>query len=404
MSPRSLNGASLLDAQLALPRGCVPDPDEDAITRAAEAALPLLERTRTRPDVLILATTEPPYDEGGNVQPLAELLGLSGSLVALELTASLRDGLSALRVAAGLLATDAVGLVCASEPAGAVALLLAREGGIARIVPLAAHVEELRDRWRLARTSRRHEADPSFVSQAALDAATSLVGGPAAFVLSDRRAAARAERACGGPPDPLPTFLGAAHAPARLVLALERPLTIIAAASGLVEATRIEPADDATTVAVRARRVLEREQSRERSAEPPPAIDWQRIDPYVSAPRSWRERAQDLRLEGGRCRTCGRLLYPPPLRCPSCGSGHFERERLSRTGTVVTCTRDHAYPLGPSTGMAVVDLDGGGRFYGQVAPSETVDVSSRVRLVPRRLHLGGEVIQYFWKVSDADRG
>jgi uncharacterized OB-fold protein len=54
--------------------------------------------------------------------------------------------------------------------------------------------------------------------------------------------------------------------------------------------------------------------------------------------------------------------------------------------------------------MAVVELDGGARFYGQVVPSGTVEIGQRVRLVPRRLHLGGDAVQYFWKVTDADRG
>jgi uncharacterized OB-fold protein len=74
-------------------------------------------------------------------------------------------------------------------------------------------------------------------------------------------------------------------------------------------------------------------------------------------------------------------------------------EHLGRTGKVITEARDHVYPGGAVTGMAVVEMDGGGRFYGQVIPSETVAVGDRVRLVPRVLHCGGGVIQYFWKVS-----
>ena len=49
--------------------------------------------------------------------------------------------------------------------------------------------------------------------------------------------------------------------------------------------------------------------------------------------------------------------------------------------------------------MAVVELDGGGRFYGQVVPSARVAIGDRVRLVPRRLHDGGGAAQYFWKVA-----
>jgi uncharacterized OB-fold protein len=214
------------------------------------------------------------------------------------------------------------------------------------------------------------------------------------------RIAARAERARGGPGDPLPRYLGAAHAPARLVLGLAERQTLLAASGGLAEAIRVEPGTGAAAVAARAQDALDRH--------PEPgtaqAIDWEGISPYVSGPRSWRERGQDLRLEGARCSSCGRLVFPYPARCPQCGGGELTAERLSRTGVVVTHTRDHAFPMSRSTGMAVVELEGGARFYGQVVPSGAVEIGQRVRLVPRRLHLGGNAVQYFWKVTDADRG
>ncbi len=76
---------------------------------------------------------------------------------------------------------------------------------------------------------------------------------------------------------------------------------------------------------------------------------------------------------------------------------------LSRSGTVFTQTRDHVYPLGGPQSMAVVSLDGGGRFYGQVIDGMDVVIGDRVSLVLRRLHLGGGVPQYFWKVAPEGR-
>jgi uncharacterized OB-fold protein len=394
------NGASLIDAELVLPRLSEADPDEDSVTLAAEAALPLLERLSTRPGALILATTEPPYDEGGNVQPLAEILGLAGELVTFELTATDRDGLAAIRLACALTAGGATVLACASGRAGAVALVVAASGGVARIVPLGARAEELRDRWRLTGTREREEADASFVWDAGVKASAALVDGAAAVVTPSPRIAARAERTRGGPGDPLPAYLGAAHAPARLVLGLEAPQTILAAAGGLAEAVRVEPADGSAAVAARAQEALAGRPGEGAAL----AIDWEGISPYVSGPRSWRERGQDLRLEGARCGSCGRLVFPYPARCPHCGSGDLATERLARTGVVLTHTTDHAFPMSSATGMAVVALDDGARFYGQVVPSGTVEIGQRVRLVPRRLHLGGNAVQYFWKVTDADRG
>jgi hydroxymethylglutaryl-CoA synthase len=394
------NGASLIDAELALPRLSEADPDEDAVTLAAEAALPLLERAGARPEALVLAAVAAPYDEGGNVQPLAELLGLAGDLVTFELTATDRDGLAAVRLACALARDGSTVLVCASSLAGAAALLLGPGDGIARMTPLGARAEELRDRWRLAGAGEREEADASFVWDAAVKAAGALAEGPAAVVIPSTRIAARAERARGGPGDPLPSYLGAAHAPARIVLGLDSPQTLIAAAGGLAEAIRVEPREGAAAVAARARETLGRHPE-EGTAE---AVDWEGISPYVSAPRSWRERGQDLRLEGARCGSCGRVTFPYPARCPGCGSGELATERLGRSGVVVTQTRDRAFPMSRSTGMAVVELEGGLRFYGQVVPSATVEIGQRVRLVPRRLHLGGNAVQYFWKVTDADRG
>src|SRR5581483_292776 len=306
----------LVDGALALPatavRGrTVADDDEDAVTLAAEAGLALLERTRARPQALVLATTTPPYDEGGSVQALAELLGVGPDVFALELTASLRDGLAALRVAAALGGTA---LVCASHRGrgrddghGGAAVLVAADGGVAALRPGPARAEELRDRYRLAGAPERSEADPSFVWDAGAPRlarewgleAPSVVG-PAA------RIAARAERELGGPGDELAGetgVLGAAHALARILLGLERPQRVLAAASGLAEAIEVEPASGggAAEVAARARAAL----AKERRTEPPPPLDWSALDPYTSAPRSWRERGQDLRLEAGRCAACG---------------------------------------------------------------------------------------------------
>jgi uncharacterized OB-fold protein len=49
--------------------------------------------------------------------------------------------------------------------------------------------------------------------------------------------------------------------------------------------------------------------------------------------------------------------------------------------------------------MVAVDLPSGSRFFGQVAAGETIAIGDRVRLVPRRLHSGGEMVQYFWKAE-----
>jgi uncharacterized OB-fold protein len=282
---------------------------------------------------------------------------------------------------------------------GAAALLLGTDGGVALLKPGHSHVEELRDRWRLAARTDRAEGDPSFVwRQGVPRVAQELGEGPAAVTGPVAREAARAEQALGGPGDPVAPLvgvLGAAHPLARLLVGLGSGARLVAGASGRVEELDVEPLDGAGTVADAAWKVLERE----RRDEAPAPVDWSALAPYQSAPRAWRERGQDLRLEGLRCASCGRLVYPQRPTCPACQSRELTVERLPRSGTVVTETRDHVYPAGKVTGMAVVELDGGGRFYGQVVPSARVAIGDRVRLVPRRLHDGGGAAQYFWKVA-----
>lgn len=405
--------AALLDGELALPATvvrsrAVADADEDAVTLAAVAALPLLERADVLPRALVLASTSTPYDEGGSVQALAELLGLAGELVAMELTASLADGLTAIRVGAALVAAvDGTVLVVGAHRSrgerdagdGAAALLLGADPGVALLTPGRSHVEEFRDRWRLAAQPDRTEGDPSFVWRHGVPRVAATLGdGPAAVVGPVAKEAARAERALGGPGDPIAAaagVLGAAHPLARLLVDLDAGGRLIAGSSGLVEELAVEPLEGASVAADAARAVI----ARERRDAPSDTVDWSTLAPYQSGPRSWRERGQDLRLEGLRCDRCDALVYPHRPTCPSCGSRALTVERLRRSGTVVTGTRDHVYPAGRVTGMAVVELDGGGRFYGQVVPSADVRIGDRVRLVPRRLHDGGGAAQYFWKVA-----
>ncbi len=194
-------------------------------------------------------------------------------------------------------------------------------------------------------------------------------------------------------------FLGSAHALARLLAGAGRPQTIVATANGITHAVNATPGEGAAGLAAAAARALAAGAEVERP--PDPGLDDEGFAPYQSLPRARRERGQELRLAAVRCRGCGRTVYPPPVAaCPSCGaSGPHEPARLGREGAVLTLTRDHVYPDARLTIMAVVALDGGGRFYGQVVPSGEVAVDQRVRLVPRVLHRGGDVVQYFWKVE-----
>jgi hypothetical protein len=426
MSSQLLAGAVALPADRTPTRAgrrCAAHYDHDAVTLAAEAALALMGDGLPAPAALLFASVSPPYDEGGSAQLIAEIAGLGEDLFCAELTATPRDGLAALKLADALVLADGGPvLVCAAHTRrseaerdagdGAVALLVGERGGVATLTPGPSHSEELRDRWRLAGEQTVREADASFIEELGpariarlvADAARERIPEPATVggesparsvdVLvtgPSARAAARVERRLGGPGDTAAArtgVLGAAHPLLRLLLSLNGPAMLIAASGGFGDACLVEPGDDAADLAAAVEEQVAA--GREVPSIPPPPGQ-AGFDPYVSAPRAWRERGQDLRLEG--VVRDGKVLYPPPAGVEG------ERRALARTGSVLTCTRDHVYPGADTLQMAVVALDDGARFYGQVVAGEEVEIGQSVRLVPRRLHVGGGLVQYFWKVS-----
>jgi hypothetical protein len=422
---------ALLAATVALPvervprrggRRCCAPFDQDAVTLATEAVLALCELSDSPPAALLLVTVSPPYDEGGNAQLVAEMAGLGEAIFCAELTATPRDGLAALRLANGLIAAGGGPvIVCGAHRArlsgereagdGAVALLVDGDGGVATVTPGPTHVEELRDRWRLTGDLTPREADPSFTDELGAPRVASLVAAAAsqlmpatvgpgesegwspqpAICAGSVRASARAERALGGSGDPAVArtgVLGAAHPLLRVALAADRPTVVVAASGGLGEAALVTPDDGAAELAAGVQARVDGGRDVDSVPGEPAQVGFA---PYASAPRAWRERAQDLRLEGVFHE--GRVRFPPPAGVEGPSRG------LARRGRVLTWTRDHVYPGADTVDMAVVALDDGNRFYAQVAAGDEVAIDDEVKLVPRRLHAGGGVVQYFWKVA-----
>ncbi|HUB76489.1 MAG TPA: hypothetical protein VL977_05495, partial [Solirubrobacteraceae bacterium] len=363
MSVELLAAAAVLPPQRAPRRGgrrCAAPFDQDAVTLAAEAVLALGERSDARPAALLLATVSPPYEEGGNAQLVAELAGLGESIFCAELTATPRDGLAALRLADGLIAAGGGPvIVCGAHRArptgerdagdGAVALLVDGDAGIATITPGPTHAEELRDRWRRSGDLAPREADPSFTDELGAPRVASLLAGacvqltPAAvgggdanapspavaICVGSARAGARAERALGGQGDPAVArtgLLGAAHPLLRIALAGE-PTVVVAASGGLGEAAVVTPGGGAAELATAVRAQADGGVDVDSAPGAPAQAGF---DPYASAPRAWRERAQDLRLEG--VVRDGRVAFPPPAGIDG------ERRALPRRGRVITWT------------------------------------------------------------------
>lgn len=370
--------------------------DEDALTLAAEAAGPLL--AKHRPAAVIFVSSSPPYAGGGSVQPLLEFLGLDDEVFAVELGGTPRDGTAALGLAAALAAAgQGPVLVCASHAhfdrrdagAGAVALTVGSGDGGAGTYRLERSLaQELRDEWVLAGAARANQAERTFLREIATERrAEELAGedpaGPVLVCGPDPKAAAAVERRLGGPGDTVRAAagdLGAAHALARLVEQIETPHTLLNLGAGFADVVSVTPGPGAEESAGRLRAALAAE-GREIAA-PEPISEPDDFHPYASDQLSWRDRGQNYRLEGIRSDGTEPPAIEPAL------------------GTVVTWVRDYVYPAAEMTDMAIVDLDGGGRFYGQVARGHAVEIGDRVCLRPRRLHHGDGGVQYFWKVGE----
>jgi len=122
---------------------------------------------------------------------------------------------------------------------------------------------------------------------------------------------------------------------------------------------------------------------------------------WSALPVLWREEKPNIRLLAKRCVKCGAVQYPPRQICWQCSGMEMKTQKLQRRGKVFTFTRDYLPPNpDPPTNMVSVDLEGGGRFYGQLTDlgSNPVEIGMEVELTFRRLHEGGGYNNYFWKL------
>jgi uncharacterized OB-fold protein len=119
----------------------------------------------------------------------------------------------------------------------------------------------------------------------------------------------------------------------------------------------------------------------------------------------FQELRQDVRLYGSRCLECGLVQYPMARVCIGCGArDRMADHRLGHRGRIFTYTVDHLFPtIELPLPMAVVDVEGGGRLYLQVADADPDDVriDAPVELCFRRIHEGGGNYNYFWKAKPA---
>ncbi len=132
------------------------------------------------------------------------------------------------------------------------------------------------------------------------------------------------------------------------------------------------------------------------------AIDTKDI--YSSEMMLEREKGNLLHLIGFQCKACGTVYFIKTKRCKKCNSEEFVPKQLTRTGTVFSITAEYYFPTTfPPVGMAVIDLDGGGRMTLQVADEmyynndSKLQIGDRVELVLRKMMENDPKPVYFWK-------
>lgn len=116
---------------------------------------------------------------------------------------------------------------------------------------------------------------------------------------------------------------------------------------------------------------------------------------YMSVPRYWAERIQRYRLIGSRCLKCGKIYYPPRLRC-LCGSREFKEYQLPRRGKLISFTTIRSAPeeykeFEPYS-VGLIELEDGTKIIAQLTDvdADELKVGMEVEAVFRKIMEYGE--------------
>lgn len=420
--------------------------DEDALTLAIEAATSCLGERPPAIGGVYVASTSAPYAEKQLASVLATACDLPREIFTADFTGSVRAGLSA--ILAGLRAVQAGAtaavLVAAADVRvaapeselegvlgdGAAAVLVGDQEVIAELVDAASIAEEFTYIWRtdaqrtvqvaggrfsnvygygrdlgaaIRTVLERQRLEPRAIAHVALAA-------------PDQRAAAELAASLGFDAraqlvpslQPEVGCTGSAEALLLLARALDRAQPgehILVGAYGegadvlLFRATHAIASGRAPTPVdtwLAAKAPLP---SYDKYLKFRRLIEVEEVSDVVTNVLEFKELKQDVRLYGSRCLECGQVQYPMARVCIRCqAQERLTEHRLARTGTVFTFTVDHLIAnLEHPLPMAVVDADGGGRLYLQVADAEDIQIGAPITLTYRRLHEGGGNRNYYWK-------
>lgn len=125
----------------------------------------------------------------------------------------------------------------------------------------------------------------------------------------------------------------------------------------------------------------------------------------IAAPALWREREQNMRLYGGKCKACGAIQHPPQRVCAKCrAKDQFEHVRLSdKKGELVTYSVDYMEGnSGVPAVLCVVNFQGGGRIDCSMTDWTSLDevkIGMTLEMSFRKLYVREGIHQYLWKCA-----
>lgn len=428
--------------------------DEDAVTMAVEACRNCLSGLNPG-DVnnFYLASTTFPYCEKQSAALVAAAADMGRDALTVDLSGSLRSGISGVRMAADSVKAGSAGnaLVCASDARlglpngprelefgdGAAALLVGETGVVATIDNVYSVNHEIFDVFRSAEETCVRSWEDRYVRE--MGYTRVIVGAVTEALKRFNMTAGDFARAVISAPNPV--YLGAAakklgfDAKTQLQdlmygtignAGTAHPLIMLAAA--LEEA---KPGDkilwagygDGCDVMVltvtgeitrlQARKGFKRQLlSRGPDLNYRKYLKWRGIIPTeppmrprtepVSAAALWRDSRCGLALYGVKCRQCGTVQYPVQRICMECrAKDDFEYHPFAgKQGKVATFSHDNlaVSPDPPST-VAAIDFDGGGRIMMDITDRnpEEVRVGMPVEVTFRRFRQVEGVNVYWWK-------
>lgn len=422
--------------------------DEDSLTMAVAAGVNCLNgHDRDAIDGLFFASTTFPYREKPASVTAAVALDLRPDILTLDFANTLRAGTGALTAASNAVKSGAARQVLVlaadmrlSTPGsdferdfadGAAAFLVCEEGARVIIEDSCAVADEILDVWRtdedqfVRSWEERFNLDEGYLRVMPQAVAALMERGNlsaedfsrAAFYGPNPKRHKDMAKRLGFKPEqvqpPVISDAGAASSLIMLAASLEQAkpgdrLLLASYGNGadafslkVVDGVRVSPA---LSDYVNSKKLLKDYKSYLHWRGVMPLVTGRRRPPTPSPSASciWRERDQNIRLRGVRCRSCGMVQYPPLEVCYHCHTrAQFDSYRLSdRKASLATFTVDYANPTpDPPLVLAVLDFEGGGRMWAYMTDKEAgqISIGMPLEMTFRRLHTVDGIHNYYWK-------